>query len=455
MHAINNESLLQKYNKAGPRYTSYPALPHWKGVPDKSDWFEELKHSVATGRAIELYLHIPFCESLCTYCGCHKKITKNHELEENYITALLGEWDLYIKELDELPKIAAIHLGGGTPNFLSAKNIKRLINGITSKAKLLKNHSLSIEIDPRTIKVEQLKMLRELKFDRISLGIQDFDPDVQKAINRVQDFKMISELVLTCRNFGFKAINFDLIYGLPLQNKKSIQKTIKKVLELAPERIALYSYAHVPWKALSQKSLEKYPLPLGREKQELFELSEELLEKAGYLKLGLDHFSKENDPLNQAFKNGQLHRNFMGYTVQESPTLIGLGASSISSSGNGFVQNEKDIEKYQENIQEGAFPWINGHTSTLLDVKTNQVIQGIMCNLSSETYDFILNLEKDLQEKVRKNLLELIEDGLINMSGSKISVTERGRPFLRNICMAIDPRLIEKGITDHCFSKSI
>lgn len=436
------KNLIKKYEKSGPRYTSYPPYPFWEGAPSQEDWFSSLRKSKAL-EGVDLYIHVPFCEKLCFYCGCNRTVTKNHDVESPYVSALKKELLVYKKELGSV-KINSIHLGGGTPTFLSKDSLNDLLGFISSNFILADNFVGAMEIDPRVTTMEHIDVLAEFNFTRISLGIQDFNPEVQKAVNRIQSYEQIEKLVSYSRSKGIKSVNFDLIYGLPLQTVESISETVDKVENLLPDTIAFYSYAHVPWKIKSQKGLEKYNLPLGEEKQKLKDIGVEKLCNLGYFELGMDHFVLKTDPLYHAYHNGKLHRNFMGYTIQNSMHLIGIGASSISSSGDRFIQNEKDAFEYMKLMQGDRLPIMAGHSLSLADQALSKVIQEVMCLDQSILTDLFDTVSPPTKRLMDNHLDDLMEDGLISLNQDLLIVDERGKPFLRNICMALDYRLLER-----------
>ncbi|MGZ8557490.1 MAG: oxygen-independent coproporphyrinogen III oxidase, partial [Chitinophagaceae bacterium] len=337
-----NPLLIRKYNQPVPRYTSYPTVPFWETNLALERWQEKFaeqfnKHNAADG--ISIYIHLPFCESLCTYCGCNKKITTNHSAEEQYLHAIDKEWKLYRKLMKQTPVIREIHLGGGTPTFFSPKNLRYLLNILLKTSIVHPIHEFSIEGHPNNTTKEHLETLYSLGFRRISYGVQDLDPEVQRVINRIQPIENVQRATEEAREAGFTSVNFDLIYGLPLQSLQSIEATIHQVIGLKPDRIAFYSYAHVPWTSRVQRLFNEADLPDAEEKIKLYLKGKELLLAHGYYDIGMDHFALPHDDLYIAKQKGKLHRNFMGYTTQNSGLLIGLGVSSISDLGNTFAQN--------------------------------------------------------------------------------------------------------------------
>jgi oxygen-independent coproporphyrinogen-3 oxidase len=450
-------NLIQKYNIPGPRYTSYPTVPFWdKTGIDLRDWKKTVKKSFDESNAIEgisLYIHLPFCESLCTFCACHKKITKRHEVEQPYIETVLKEWDLYCDLLVNRPKIREIHLGGGTPTFFSSENLKKLINGIFKRADKFKTFDFSFEGHPNHTSEEQLQTLYDLGSRRNSFGIQDYDPKVQKAIHRVQSFEQVKKVHDLSRKIGYESISHDLIFGLPFQTEESIRTTIKNTIALKPDRIAYYSYAHVPWiKGVGQRGFEDSDLPKDSEKRHLYELGKQLFFENGYVEIGMDHFALPSDSLHKAMVDKKLHRNFMGYTAGKTELMIGLGMSSISDSWYAFAQNEKDVDTYTEKVNKGIIPIFRGHLLTNKDLIIRKHILNLMCNLETS---WNVGLTYEIKNEIIQRLDEIIEDGLVEISENGVKVKEEGRMFVRNICMAFDLRLIENKPETRIFSMTI
>ncbi len=451
------KNLIQKYNIPGPRYTSYPTVPFWdkEGIA-LEDWKQTTKKSFDESNKVEgisLYIHLPFCESLCTFCACHKKITKRHEVEQPYIETVLKEWDLYCDLLVDRPKIREIHLGGGTPTFFSPENLKKLIDGIFKRADKFETFDFSFESHPNLTSEEQLQTLYDLGSRRNSFGIQDYDPKVQKAIHRVQSFEQVKKVHDLSRKIGYNSISHDLIFGLPFQTEDSIRNTIKNTIELKPDRIAYYSYAHVPWIiGVGQRGFEDSDLPKDDEKRHLYELGKQLFFDNGYVEVGMDHFALPSDSLHTAMEAKKLHRNFMGYTAGKTELMIGLGMSSISDSWYAFAQNEKTIEDYTEKVNNGIIPIFRGHLLTDNDLIIRKHILNLMCNLETE---WKIGLSDKVKQEIVERLKAIIDDGLIEVSESKITVKEEGRMFVRNICMAFDLRLIENMPDTRIFSMTI
>jgi oxygen-independent coproporphyrinogen-3 oxidase len=437
------QQLIDKYHVAAPRYTSYPTVPYWDtDFPDINKWKESIKLSFGHSNAsngISLYVHLPFCESLCTYCGCNTRITKNHQVESPYIQAVLKEWDLYREILGERPLIREIHLGGGTPTFFDAENLSILINGLVDGSDLHPDAEFSFEAHPNNTTEAHLETLFNLGFRRLSLGIQDFDPKVQLIINRLQSFEQVQEVTSLARKIGYTSINFDLIYGLPLQTCEGLRNTILQVEKLMPDRIAFYSYAHVPWIKPGQRSFTENDLPDATEKQSLYELGREMFTSMGYEEIGMDHFSLKTDSLFKAEFSKKLHRNFMGYTHQYTQLMIGLGVSSISDSWFAFAQNVKKVEEYYDLIDKGQLPLFKGHYLTQEDLLIRKHILNLMCQ-GKTAWDQTFSMHKVLNDGLdRLKMLE--QDGLVQLGENSILVTQLGKRFLRNICMTLDARL--------------
>ncbi len=417
------------------------------------NWIGHVQQSFAASndaKGISLYIHLPFCESLCTYCGCNTRITVNHKVEEPYILNVLKEWDIYRKIFKDTPQIREIHLGGGTPTFFSPANLKMLLEGILEHSILKDSASLSFEAHPANTTVEHLTSLYDLGFRRLSLGIQDFNPEVQHIINRIQTYEQVESVCNNARAIGYDSINFDLIYGLPLQTVESIRSTIIKAIELKPERIAFYGYAHVPWIKPGQRKYSDNDIPDAELRLKLYAQGKELLEDAGYSEIGMDHFALENDELLVAHQNGSLHRNFMGYTPFATDLLIGLGVSSISESGSAFSQNVKTVENYNDIISKGTLPLFKGHVLSNRDLEMRKIILDLMCRFQSDIPKSLYN-----RETIEHRLGEMISDGMLSLIENHISVSEKGKSFIRNICMRLDPYMEHLDLDTPVFSKTV
>jgi len=452
------QSLIQKYNVPGPRYTSYPTVPYWDSTTfSEETWKNMLTESFKIYNSTEgicLYIHLPFCESLCTFCGCNKRITKRHEVEDPYILAVLKEWQLYLDLLPEKPHIKEIHLGGGTPTFFSPKNLTILIQGILKESTLSPTYTFSFEGHPNNTSRDHLQALYNLGFRRVSFGVQDYNIAVQIAIHRIQPFENVKRVTEMAREIGYTSVSHDIIFGLPMQTLECVENTIQKTKELLPDRIAFYSYAHVPWiKGNGQRGYSKKDLPSASLKREQYEKGKKALEKIGYIEVGMDHFALPTDELFVSLRNKCLHRNFMGYTTTQSKIMLGLGVSAISDSWTAFGQNVKDIKIYYELLAKNEIPMYRGHFLTPEDQILRQHILNLMCHLET-SWDTEALLFPEL-ELVLKSLEEMQEENLILINQSKLTITEKGKPFVRNVCMAFDLLLQRKQPQSQLFSMTV
>lgn len=451
-------SLIQKYNIPGPRYTSYPTVPYWD-IPSFSGkkWEGSVKKSFEEANekeGISLYIHLPFCESICTFCGCHKRITKRHDVELPYIQSLLKEWSLYCNLFAERPIIKELHLGGGTPTFFSPENLRILIKGIFREADRASEHEFSFEGHPNNTTRIHLQTLYDLGFRRVSYGVQDYNSTVQQAIHRVQPFENVKNVTNWAREIGYTSIGHDIIFGLPHQTVEHVTETILKTKSLMPDRLAFYSYAHVPWlKGNGQRGFKDADLPSAKDKRKQYETGKILLSEVGYHEVGMDHFATVEDDLYKSFKAGQLHRNFMGYTASKTQLMVGLGASSISDSWYGFAQNVKSLEEYQHLVQNDIIPIFRGHILTNEDEIIRKHILNLMCQMETSWSNEEMKFEALPQ--VLERLQEMQRDGLLILSEHNLSITEKGRAFVRNICMAFDLKLHRKAPETRLFSMTV
>ncbi|MBU2902217.1 oxygen-independent coproporphyrinogen III oxidase [Maribacter dokdonensis] len=451
-------SLVQKYNVPGPRYTSYPTVPFWDvNTFSGKKWEETVKKSFHASNSltgISLYIHLPFCENMCTFCGCHKRITKRHDVELPYIKSILKEWSLYRAMFDEKPVIKELHLGGGTPTFFSPEHLVFLIEGILRHADKAPDAEFSFEGHPNNTTKEHLQALYDVGFRRVSFGVQDYNETVQKAIHRIQPFDNVKNVTDWASEIGYTSISHDIIFGLPHQKLEHVINTIEKTKELKPDRIAFYSYAHVPWLAGNgQRGYNEEDLPAGDEKRKQYELGKELLLKFGYHEIGMDHFALETDSLYQAMEKGSLHRNFMGYTSFNTHLMVGLGASSISDSWFGFAQNVKNVEEYQNLVENDIIPLYRGHILTDEDQIIRRHILNLMCQFKTTWTAFKLYLPQ--MDDILDRLKELEEDGIVTVKENSLTITEKGRPFVRNVCMAFDLPLQKKKPNTRLFSMTV
>lgn len=450
-------SLIDKYNIPGPRYTSYPTVPFWDEAGFSA---EQWKISVIrsfnesnSSEGISIYIHLPFCESLCTFCACHKRITKKHSVETPYLESVLKEWDLYLQLFETKPVIKELHLGGGTPTFFSPENLRLLLECIFRKAEIAAHPEFSFEGHPNNTTREHLQTLYDLGFRRCSFGVQDYDEKVQKAINRLQPFENVKNVTQWAREIGYTSVSHDLVFGLPHQDWTKMEHTIRRTMELKPDRLAFYSYAHVPWiKGVGQRGFEENDLPSGEEKRRLYENGKQLLEELGYREVGMDHFSLEHDDLYQSMLNGKIHRNFMGYSSSKTLLMVGLGMSAISDSWYAFAQNEKTVEEYQNRVDRGEIPVFRGHILDQEDLVIRRHILNLMCRLETswDQQTQFAELGNTL-EKLR----EMESDGLVEISDHQIKITEQGRAFTRNVAMTFDLRMLRNKPETRIFSMTV
>ena len=451
-------SLIQKYNVPGPRYTSYPTVPYWNEEQfSYPNWIKSLKKAFSESNSkegISLYIHLPFCESLCTFCGCNKRITKNHNVEAPYIQALLKEWRLYCNLLDEKPIIKEIHLGGGTPTFFSTQNLEDLINGIFAYAIKAENYEFSFEGHPNNTTHAHLQKLYDLGFRRVSFGVQDYSEKVQKAIHREQAFHNVAKVTFWAREIGYTSIGHDIIFGLPFQTIENIVDTIEKTKSLQPDRLAFYSYAHVPWiKGNGQRGFKEEDIPKDQIKRLLYQVGKELLLKNGYHEIGMDHFALETDSLYKSFQNGQLHRNFMGYSSSKTQLMIGLGVSSIGDSWYSFAQNQKNLDDYYQLLEWDKLPILRGHLLTDEDLIIRKHILNLMCQFET-SWNTPNSYFKEIPE-ILEQLQEMENDGILIIKENGIEVTDMGKAHVRNICMAFDLHLKRKIPETALFSMTV
>lgn len=450
-------SLVDKYNIPGPRYTSYPTVPFWDeanftAVKWKDSVIRSFNESNNT-EGISLYIHLPFCEQLCTFCACHKRITKQHSVEMPYLESVLKEWDLYLQLFGKKPIIKELHLGGGTPTFFSPENLRKLLEGIFEKSEIAEHPEFSFEGHPNNTTREHLQTLYDLGFRRCSFGVQDYDLEVQKAINRIQPFENVEKVTRWAREIGYKSISHDLVFGLPHHTWEKMEYTIRKTMELKPDRLAFYSYAHVPWiKGVGQRGFDENDLPSGEEKRRLYENGKKLLQELGYIEVGMDHFSLPHDDLYQSMVSGNIHRNFMGYSSSKTQLMIGLGMSAISDSWYAFAQNEKTVEDYQKRVEEGIIPVFRGHILDDEDLIIRRHILNLMCKLET-SWDLQTGFPE--LENALEILKEMEKDQLVTLSENSIHITPKGRAFTRNVAMAFDLRMMRNKPETRIFSMTI
>jgi oxygen-independent coproporphyrinogen III oxidase len=449
------QGLARKYSISGPRYTSYPTAPQWNEAVDAEKYRAHLG-SVTQGLPLALYVHIPFCEALCYYCGCNIQITKDHGRSAAYVNSLITEISSVAKALPFRAGLSQISWGGGTPTFLTVFEMEKLYAGIRENFDIQDSAEISIEVDPRVTSEDQLRVLRRLGFNRVSLGVQDFNLEVQKAVNRVQSEAMTEAMLQSCRQLGYSGINFDLIYGLPHQTLQSFQKTVDSVLRIRPDRIALYNYAHLPSLRPHQKILDPLPKPEAEERLEIFTTAYARLISEGYRSIGMDHFALPEDELAIALRKGTLYRNFMGYTVKRGAGLVGIGASAIGEIGGAYFQNIREAKPYEEAIAKTGFGVFRGCTLSTEDHRRQWIIQNLMCRfeLSFQEFQekFGASFENTYPEEL--SLLKTFEpDGIVKIEERGIHVSETGRLFARNLAMAFDEYL--KKPSSASYSKTV
>ncbi len=451
------KELIEKYNVPGPRYTSYPTVPFWQdeGMP-ANGWKESVTHSfdLYHDDGISVYIHLPFCESLCTFCGCHKHITKQHGVEEPYIDAVISEWQQYVALFPKKPLLKELHLGGGTPTFFAPENLERLMNAILGACEVHSDVELGFEGHPNNTTEEHLRTLYGFGFRRVSFGVQDYDPIVQKTINRIQPFETVQEAHYLARKMGYDSISHDLVFGLPKQTMDNILETVRLTNMLKPDRISLYSYAHVPWiKGVGQRGFDESDLPSAFKKRAMYDAAKTRLLDSGYHEIGMDHFALKTDTLYHAFQDRQLHRNFMGYTTNTTKLMIGLGMSAISDSWFAFAQNHKSVREYQESVHNHELPIFRGHVLSEDELEIRRHILNIMCSFQTSWDSTFSN--KPFFPEMMGRLEPLVEDGLVSIQDHGLQVTELGQIFVRNICMCFDLHLHENVSHEKRFSKTI
>ncbi|MBE2261261.1 MAG: oxygen-independent coproporphyrinogen III oxidase [Burkholderiaceae bacterium] len=447
MEAITTE-LLSKFDVPGPRYTSYPTADRFVEAFGETDYQQALEQRRAgpgrTALPLSLYVHVPFCESLCYYCACNKIITKHHERAAPYLRYLAKEVDLHVQRLGTGQSVSQLHLGGGTPTFLSDDELSELMALLRRNFALVPGGEYSIEIDPRTIDEARLQTLARLGFNRLSFGVQDFDPAVQKAVHRVQPAEQVFALVAAARRIGFESVNVDLIYGLPKQTPESFDRTLAQVAELRPDRIALYAYAHLPERFKPQRRIVAIDLPGAGNKVAMLARSLAAFDAAGYVYVGMDHFALPDDALAVAKRQGRLHRNFQGYSTQPDCDLIGLGVSAIGKVGATYSQNAKTLAEYQDLLDQGSLPVVRGLAVSRDDVLRRAVIMALMCQgevlYESIELAHLIDFRSYFATELAQ-LRELEQQGLVQLSDTGIQVTAMGWFFVRGVAMVFDKYL--------------
>ena len=453
-----DKEIIQKFDVAGPRYTSYPTAPEWTNALTKATYEDKLRIFGQSLTPLSLYVHIPFCRSLCYFCACNVLIRPNDEkYGDEYLGYLFKEMDLVAQSMGGRKKIKQMHWGGGTPTYLSEAQLERLFKKITASFDLDPRAEIAVEIDPRTIDRNKLEKLRSLGFNRVSMGIQDFDEAVQKEVYRIQPFEKVQAFYQWCRELGFRSINFDLIYGLPNQTPHQFASTVEKVIDLRPDRIALYSFAYVPWIKKQQRKLLFENLPTNSQKLDIFLQARRLFLEHGYEAIAMDHFALREDELARAFEQGHLYRNFMGYTVRPADEFVGLGLSSISFVEKTFIQNYKTIHEYYDSLKRNELPVERGKELTVDDQIRQWTIDRLMCRFEVKKREFKTEFGCEFDQyfaEEQSHIAYCLAEGLIETSHDYCRVTDFGKLFVRNICMGFDWYL-RQGKTSRRFSQTV
>jgi oxygen-independent coproporphyrinogen-3 oxidase len=440
--------LIRKLSQQGPRYTSYPTADRFNEEFTMGDYLQAVNNVRTMGarNPLSLYVHIPFCDKLCYYCACNKIITKNRSKAEVYLSYLKREIEIQGKLFAEMNAVEQLHFGGGTPTYLSDEQMGELLAHLRKWFRFADDEAgeYSIEIDPRTVSPQRIHTLRAQGFNRISFGVQDFDPEVQKAVNRIQSEELTLGVMQAARDAGFRSISIDLIYGLPKQNPESMNRTLDKVIAADSDRISIYNYAHMPALFKSQRRIAEEDLPSGETKLDMLSLCIRRLTEAGYVYIGMDHFAKPDDDLAVAQRQGRLHRNFQGYSTHAEAEMVSVGVSAISAVGSTYSQNDKTLEGYYERIEQGELPIVRGTKLNVDDLLRRIIIQKLMCNfelsIRSLELAYPISFASYFAKELEK-LRELQTDGLLTIDQDWLTVTPKGRLLIRNICMVFDRHL--------------
>ncbi|HXW57523.1 MAG TPA: oxygen-independent coproporphyrinogen III oxidase [Candidatus Cybelea sp.] len=453
-----SEAFLDKYNRAGPRYTSYPTAPVWKDEFGPDDLDKCFAGADERGTPVSLYMHIPFCESLCLFCACNVSIEKDKRVALGYLEALKREIDYVGQRVSSGRRVVQFHWGGGTPTYLAPAQMEDLFGATRERFSFADEAEIGVEIDPRVTSREHLETLRRLGFNRLSMGIQDFQARVQQAIHRVQPYEMTRDLIDSARQLGFDSVNVDLIYGLPYQTADSFRSTIERVLTLSPDRVAMFSYAHVPWLKKQQGAFAAH-LPEGMEKFRIFRAGLEGFLAAGYLYIGMDHFARPEDELAVAQRDRTLHRNFQGYTTKAGADLYGMGVSAISSIGDAYGQNCREVAAYQGAVASRGIATMRGYRLSADDALRRDVIGRLLCHTVIVKDEIERQYSIHFDEYFAPELAELEQpraEGLVHLSADQIRVTPLGRIFIRNVAMTFDRYLREQQMDKRpLFSKTL
>ncbi len=446
-----NQDLLNNYDIAGPRYTSYPTAPQFRDHFHETHLLNAIQRSNSTRKPLSLYFHIPFCETLCYYCGCNKIVTHNKQRALPYLQRMIQELAIYADLFDSQRQVTQLHWGGGTPSFISDDEMSLLMHSTRHLFNLADDETgeFSIEIHPGKVSINTMHHLRQLGFNRVSMGVQDFDWNVQKAVNRYNSFQEIAELVAALKQDQYRSISMDLIYGLPKQHLSGFQQTLNKILDLSPDRLSIFNYAHMPHLFKSQALIRTEDLPDAAEKMDILHMAIQTLESAGYIYIGMDHFAKPGDDLVIAQTQGKLHRNFQGYSTHSDCDLLALGVSSISMIDNIYIQNVKDIQNYQTKLDAGLLPVARGFTLNEEDQLRRFVINQLICQLQLDYADvenfFGVNAKTHFRYQLQE-LEQMQTDGLLIMDETGIKVSNAGRLLIRRICMVFDEYLPQNNL---------
>jgi len=453
-----SQEFLDRYNRPGPRYTSYPTAPVWQDDFGPDDLERVYEQADAAQTPLSLYMHLPFCESLCLFCACNVVITKDHRNAPPYLATLQREIAHVAQRVSRSRSIVQFHWGGGTPTYLTPEQMEELFSFAAERFSFAPDAEIGIEVDPRVTTPRHLESLRRLGFNRLSMGIQDFDPEVQEAVHRIQPFEMTAELIAQARALGFESLNVDLIYGLPCQTANHFTHTIEQVLTLKPDRVALFSYAHVPWLRKQQGALAAH-LPEGMEKFHIFTIGLQSFLAAGYQYIGMDHFARPGDELAVAQRRRTLHRNFQGYTTKAGADLYGMGVSAISGIGGAYAQNYRELPRYTEAVERRGIATMRGYRLSEDDRRRRAVISRLLCHAVIDkneiSSDFGLNFDDYFAPELER-LAPFVEDRLVELTPSEIRVTLLGRIFIRNVAMLFDPYLEKQHLAERpLFSKTL
>lgn len=445
--AAVSDALIEQLDVPGPRYTSYPTVPEWSGEARAAELVSAYHRAAEQRRPLGVYVHVPFCAERCAFCGCNVVVTRSQEKADRYLDYLEQEIDLVMPHLWSRPTVRQLHWGGGTPTFLNESQLRRLHDMIARRFEITEEAEVALEVDPKVTTLAQVDLLGELGFNRMSMGVQDFDPHVQEAINRKQSFEDTRDIVERARAAGFRGVNFDLIYGLPRQTDESWRETLRQVLDVGPDRLAIYGFAFLPELRPHQKRLPQADIPEGPSKHRLFRIAYETLVDAGYQAIGMDHFARPDDELAKAQRERRLGRNFQGYTVRSADDTVAFGLTAISDVAGHLAQSVPQMKKYEAALDEGRLPTLRGLRRNDDDKARNRIINSLMCNFWVDLGDEAPSYAREM-EKLRP----LREIGLVEVAGTEIEVTPIGRFFVRNIAMAFDSYL-EK--SQHRFSRTV